>query len=177
MYFHYMHARLVSGKIGVGRPEAGARCSALRAPPAHLLREPDDAPVTDHSPASVIAVVDDDSSILQSLEYLLESAGHTPLLFSSAAAMLASGCLPRIECMISDIDMPEMDGFELAQAVHAARPDLPVVLVTGHPELLDRLPPALARRFVVLRKPFDGQHLLTAISNVIANSRLQGPGR
>ena len=119
-------------------------------------------------------MVDDDPSILKSLEYLLESADHTVLVFASAAAMLESGCLPRIDCVISDVDMPVMDGFALTQAVHQARPELPMVLITGHPEMLDRLQPMGAGTTSYSDKPFDGQELLTAIGDAVRNSRLHG---
>jgi FixJ family two-component response regulator len=128
--------------------------------------------VTDHPPGAIVAVVDDDPSILKSLQYLLESADHTVLVFTSAAAMLESGCLAKIDCVISDIDMPMMDGFELSQAAHETRPGLPIVLITGHPEMLDRLPPMEARHHLVFKKPFDGQELLTAIGDAMRNSRL-----
>jgi FixJ family two-component response regulator len=130
--------------------------------------------VNDHPPGAIVAVVDDDPSILKSLEYLLESADHTVLVFASAAAMLESGCLPKIDCMISDIDMPAMDGFALTQAIHQARPELPMVFITGHPEMLNRLPPMDARHHVVFNKPFDGQELLTAIGDAVRDSRLHG---
>ena len=131
--------------------------------------------MTDHPPGAIIAVVDDDPSILKSLEYLLESADYTVLVFASAAAMLESGCLAKIDCVISDIDMPVMDGFALSQAVHEARPELPIVLITGHPEMLHRLPQMDARHHLVFKKPFDGQELLTAIGDAMRNSRLNGP--
>jgi FixJ family two-component response regulator len=130
--------------------------------------------VTDHPPDSIIAVVDDDSSILKSLEYLLESADHAVLAFASAAAMLESDCLATIDCLISDIDMPVIDGFDLLRVVREARPELPIILITGHPEMLDRLPPMDARRRLVFKKPFDGQKLLTAIGEAMRKSRLHG---
>ena len=67
--------------------------------------------MTEHPPSFTIAVVDDDQRIPKSLEYLLESADHAVRLFASAAALLESGCLAEIDCLISDIDMPVMDGF------------------------------------------------------------------
>ncbi len=132
--------------------------------------------MSDHPTGAIIAVVDDDPSILKSLEDLLESADYTVLVFASAAAMLESGCLAKIDCVISDIDMPVMDGFALAKAVHEARPKLPIVLVTGHPEMLDRLPPMEARQNLVFKKPFDGEEMLVAIGDAMRNSRLHRPG-
>ena len=131
--------------------------------------------VTDHPPGFTIAVVDDDQQILKSLEILLESADHTVRVFASGAALLESGCLAEINCLISDIDMPVMDGFELLRATHVARPELPIILITGHPEILNRLPPIDPRHYHLFKKPFDGQELLTTISSALRNPQLRGP--
>jgi FixJ family two-component response regulator len=126
--------------------------------------------MTDPRSAFVVAVVDDDQSILRSLEYLLESADYAVRLFSSARALLDSGCLPQIDCLISDIDMPGMDGFELLRLVHAARPGLPTILITGYPDALKRLPLGGSNpRFFT--KPFEGQELLAAVSDALRHSR------
>ena len=96
--------------------------------------------MTDHRHRSVIAVVDDDQGILESLESLLESADYEVRLFATATALLESGALSEIDCLISDVAMPLMDGFELTRAVRAGRPGLPVILVTGRPDRLRRSP-------------------------------------
>jgi FixJ family two-component response regulator len=72
----------------------------------------------------IVAVVDDDQSVLRSLEYLLESADYAVRVFSSGKELLDSGCVPEIDCLISDIDMPGMEGYALLRAVRAARPEL-----------------------------------------------------
>jgi FixJ family two-component response regulator len=114
-----------------------------------------------------IAVVDDDQGILDSLESLLESADFAVRPFASATALLESGCLAEIDCLISDIGMPVMDGYELVRAVEGARPGLPIFLVTGHPEMLDRTPPLDLAQYRVFAKPFNGQELLAAIEDAL----------
>jgi FixJ family two-component response regulator len=132
-------------------------------------------PVADHSRPSVIAVVDDDPGILESIESLLNSADYEVRLFSTATALLESGGLPEIDCLISDVAMPLMDGFELARTVQAARPALPVILVTGRPDLLRRSPVAGLGQYRVFKKPFDGQELLTAVALMVKSARPRAP--
>jgi len=114
----------------------------------------------------VVAVVDDDPRILESLEDLLESAGHGVRLFTSATALLENCGFAAIDCLISDISMPSIDGWELERLAHAARPELPVILITGH-DVPDPDPAAQrgSRRF--FRKPFNGKELLAAVSEAL----------
>lgn len=132
--------------------------------------------MTDHPPRFTIAVVDDDQGILESLEGLLESADHAVRLFASAAALLESGYLAEIDCLISDIDMPATDGLELSRVVHAARPELPIILITGHPGMLSRLPPIGPGYYRLFKKPFDGEELLRTISDALRDPKLRRPG-
>ncbi|RCW83803.1 response regulator transcription factor [Phyllobacterium bourgognense] len=113
---------------------------------------------------SVIAIVDDDQRLLESLEDLLESAGHSVRVFSSAQMLLNSYTLPEIDCLITDIGMSGMDGVELQRLVSKKRPDLPVILITGRHEIADLLQ---AKHNWLFRKPFDGQALLAAIGNAL----------
>jgi FixJ family two-component response regulator len=119
----------------------------------------------------VVAVVDDDHRVLESLESLLEAAGHTVRTFPSAKALLQNGELSQIDCLISDIGMPQMDGFELARLARAARPALPVILISGQPE--SRLHSSGAERppHVFFQKPFDERALLAAVARAVAAVR------
>src|SRR5262249_45237105 len=87
--------------------------------------------VTD-SGSYIVAVVDDDQRILQSLETLLESADYSVRLYASAESLLEDAdVLAELDCLISDIGLSLIDGFELLRLVKSARPDLPVILITG----------------------------------------------
>jgi FixJ family two-component response regulator len=117
----------------------------------------------------IVAVVDDDQRVLESLEDLLESGDHTARLFASGTGLLESRCLAEIDCLISDIDLPKIDGLELVRLVHAARPELPVILITGHPEMAHRSPSVDSGHYRLFKKPFNGQELLTAVNDAVGN--------
>ena len=117
----------------------------------------------------VVAVVDDDDRVLQSLADLLESAGHEVRLFPSAPALLEHCPFADLDCLISDIGMPVMDGLELQRLAHVARPELPVILITGR-DLTDQAIADTRGSWKVFRKPFVCHQLLAAISNALSAS-------
>jgi FixJ family two-component response regulator len=113
---------------------------------------------------SLVAVVDDNKRLLESLEDLLESAGHAVRTFSTAKALLDSNAISEIDCLITDIGMQSIDGFELQRLMGEKRPELPVILITGRHEIAEP-PKTKHNRF--FRKPFDGQALLAAIGEAL----------
>jgi FixJ family two-component response regulator len=125
------------------------------------------------STRTVVAVVDDDDRMLESLGNLLESAGHDVRLYSAASALYEQGDLSEIDCLISDIGMPDIDGFQLQQWADAEHPELPVILITGRPEMRARYA-ALIRSDRYFEKPFDAQQLLAAVRAAIAAGRVKG---
>jgi FixJ family two-component response regulator len=110
----------------------------------------------------IVAVVDDDTRVLESLGGLLKAAGHTVRVFTSATDFLQDEHIASVGCLISDIGMPDTDGFELRRLVEEWRPDLPVILISGRIEI-DRLRGADegSRRFFM--KPFDTRELLATV--------------
>ena len=121
----------------------------------------------------VVAVVDDDHRTLESLADLLEAAGYVVRLYTSAQAVWTCGGLSDIDCLISDIGMPEMDGFELRRLALLERPELPVILITGRPELRAQHSSNIERdRY--FEKPFDGRQLLAAIRQALGSARPKG---
>ena len=74
--------------------------------------------------------------------------------------------LSGIDCLITDIGMPVIDGFELEKLMRQAHPDLPVILITGRHEIADQQR-ATAQGNCYFNKPFDGQALLVAIGRIL----------
>ena len=114
---------------------------------------------------ATIGIVDDDLRVLESLENLLESAGHSVRLFRSAKAILGGNVLSEIDCLIADIGMPVIDGFELQRLARAARPELPIILITGRHELAQRA--SDQENQWLFQKPFDGPAMLAAVAQAL----------
>jgi FixJ family two-component response regulator len=115
----------------------------------------------------MIAVVDDDLRLLESLSDLLESAGYAVRSFRSARSFLDdNAALSNADCLLADIGMPLIDGFELEKLTRQLRPELPVILITGRHEIADQQR-AIAQGNRFFRKPFDGQALLAAIGQAL----------
>ena len=121
----------------------------------------------------VVAVLDDDHRTLESLADLLEAAGYDVRLYTSGKMLWTRGGLSDIDCLISDIGMPDMDGFELRRLALSERPELPVILITGRPERRAQHSSILEHdRY--FEKPFDGRQLLAAIREALGSARPKG---
>ncbi len=111
-----------------------------------------------------VFVVDDDESVDNSLRLLIESHGYSVVTFKSAEDFLEHGITeedPR--CLILDIHLPGMNGYQLQEHLIRARSRIPVIFITGHDcaRMEDKAIELGAVAY--LRKPFDDQDLLGAI--------------
>jgi FixJ family two-component response regulator len=115
----------------------------------------------------MIAVVDDEEPVRVALERLLRSAIMDVELFESGQAFLESLKDHRPSCVVLDIHMPMVNGYAVMAGLASASIWLPIVVISGHdtPESRER---ALGgRASAYLRKPVDGQALLSAIELAI----------
>jgi len=114
----------------------------------------------------MLAVVDDDASIRKAVSSLVRSAGYSVRLYESGEAFLADDTLPGADCLLTDIQMPGMNGLELQLAVAQRFPGLPVIVMTAFPKpvLRSRALAAGAARF--LGKPFPADELLEVLAEV-----------
>lgn len=112
----------------------------------------------------LVAVVDDDESVRESLPDLLRESGYAAQAFASAQELLDSGELMRIGCLILDIAMPGMSGPELRDELRRRGQTIPVVFITAAGDKAVR--PRLLQQGAVecLFKPFSETALLAAIS-------------
>src|SRR5690348_573450 len=85
------------------------------------------------SEAPLIAVVDDDALARDGIRELVASLGYEALTFSSAQDFLASTALTKTTCLITDLQMPGLNGLELQEAIRSRGYCIPVILVTAFP--------------------------------------------
>ena len=111
----------------------------------------------------VIAVVDDDPSVRRALRRLLQAAGYCVEVFASAADFLASTPIERAACLILDIRLEGMTGFDLQARLAADRVAVPIVLITAHDDEETRERVQEAGVAAYLPKPFDPAALLAAV--------------
>jgi FixJ family two-component response regulator len=118
----------------------------------------------------IVVGVDDDYRVRESIESLVESAGYTAFVFSSAEQFLQSGTLAGAVCLVTDVRMPGIDGLELQRRVRLERPELPVIFISAHydDETRQRALDGGAIKF--LYKPFDAAELLGTVQTVLSNS-------
>jgi DNA-binding response OmpR family regulator len=115
----------------------------------------------------LIGVIDDDPRVLESVEELLASCGYKVLPFPSVEAFIGANGFQQVDCVISDIGMPGMTGWELLQIARTEHPDLPVILITARDEEYRRAPVKGKGARYLFRKPFDAKELLAALDTIL----------
>lgn len=117
------------------------------------------------------AIVDDDRRVSEGLRELLESVGYAAKTYRSPSAFLTSGDLTTCDCVITDIKMDAMDGFELEHAVRGQEPGMPVILMTGRTDIEDQGYTGADDHRMFMRKPLNSKVLLQAITRLLAFPR------
>ena len=115
-----------------------------------------------------ILVVDDDPDLLRLLTIRLEGAGYRVSASPSAERALAQIAVQRPDLVLTDLRMGEMDGLALFEAVHAAHPTLPVVILTAHGTIPDAVAATRRGVFGYLTKPVDPQNLLAEVERALS---------
>ena len=125
----------------------------------------------------LIAIVEDEEPIRKALRRLLRSAGMDVKSFPSGVEFLESLTNQWPDCVVLDLQMPVMDGFEVQERLAELRVSVPVVIITGH-DSDERRRLALAGFPVAyLRKPVKDQLLLDAIALALRRSPQQSGAR
>ena len=128
--------------------------------------------MSETSTVPMIAIVDDDKSVRESLAGLMESVGYEVALFSSAEEFLES--TPRydgLRCMILDVRLPGLSGPELFSQLTVSRRSLPTIFITAHADAAAADWATKPGVVSVLYKPFQSAALLTAVRSALTRSR------
>lgn len=120
--------------------------------------------------SALVYVVDDDVSVRESLELLIEHAGWQPMLFSSATAFLEQPRPQVPACLVLDVHLPGLNGLDLQTSMGSQRPDLPIIFITGYGDIPLTVRAMRAGAVEFLTKPFDDTTLLRAITEALASS-------
>jgi FixJ family two-component response regulator len=113
--------------------------------------------------SKLIAIVDDDQSVQNALQDLIESEGLSAQCFGSAEQFLESGEQHRVACLIVDIRMPGMSGLELQAKLQAERCRIPIIFITAHGDAKMRIQAMRDGAVEFLTKPFDNTVLLETV--------------
>jgi len=113
--------------------------------------------------SKLIAIIDDDESICDSLRDLMESAGLAARCFGSAEDFLESGLHRQTACLLTDILMPKMSGLQLQSRLKDEECDIPIIFITAYGDARMRIQAMREGAVEFLAKPFDHQLLLQTV--------------
>jgi FixJ family two-component response regulator len=117
--------------------------------------------------SKIIAVIDDDEAMQDSLRDLIEAAGLVAQCFGSAEEFLASGLHRQAACLITDILMPKMSGLQLQTRLKEEGCDIPIIFITAYGDARMRIQAMREGAVEFLAKPFDHQLLLKTVRAAI----------
>ena len=119
----------------------------------------------------VVYIVDDDVSVRESIECLIEDAGWRAETFSSAQDFLERPRAPRPCCLILDMGLPDLNGLEVQERTAAANAEMPIICITGCGDIPTTVRAMKAGAAEFLTKPFASQALLGAVHMAVERSR------
>jgi FixJ family two-component response regulator len=119
----------------------------------------------------IVFVVDDDVSVRESLELLIQCAGWQPEIFASAQEFLARPRALVPSCLVLDVSLPGLNGLDLQKRIAADRLEMPIIFITGHGDVPMTVQAMKAGAVEFLTKPFSDEVLLRAMRQAIDRSR------
>lgn len=119
----------------------------------------------------VVFIVDDDISVRESLELLVHSAGWVPRTSASAQEFLSCPKEPVANCLILDVNLPDINGLDVQRLVCVERSEMPIIFVTGYGDVPISVKAMKAGAVDFLTKPIDEDALLAAVARALEQSR------
>jgi len=120
----------------------------------------------------IVFVVDDDISVRESLELLIQKQGWRPKTFSSAQEFLESPRVRVPNCLLLDISLPGLNGLDLQKRIAIERVDMPIIFITGYGDVPKSVEAMKGGAAEFLTKPLNHEVLLSAIRQSLERSRL-----
>ena len=117
--------------------------------------------------ATLVSVVEDDPFFRESMRRLMRSLDYRVEVFSSPTDFLSSSHLSETTCLIADVQMPVMSGFDLHRSLMEAGRTIPTILVTAYPNDVDRVRAINDGIVCYLRKPIDETRLTQCLRDLI----------
>ena len=136
-----------------------------------LTLEEQDRPSDMSDAREIVFVVDDDVSVRESLEALIEFAGWESRTFETAKEFLAEPPATGPSCLVLDVGLPDLNGLILQQHIANDRADMPILFITGYGDIPTTVRAMKAGAVEFLTKPFADDVLLDAIRAALARSR------
>jgi len=130
-----------------------------------IVEESNAGAVTDNSPPRHISIVDDDASIREALKSLMRSVRFGVDAYGSAEEFLASERVNDTACLILDVYLPGMNGFELQRHLKTEGRDIPIIFITAHSDEVSRQRALKGGAIDFLSKPVRREVLLKAIQS------------
>jgi FixJ family two-component response regulator len=122
-------------------------------------------------PKPWVFVVDDDVSIRESLEGLIQSTGRGVRTFASAEAFLSCPPATGPSCLVLDVSLPDLNGLDLQTRVASERSEMPIIFLTGYGDVPMSVRAMKAGAAEFLTKPFAEEDLLEAIESALDRSQ------
>lgn len=123
------------------------------------------------SDSVIVHVVDDEPSVRQSLAFLISAAGYAVRVHDSAASFLAARPYPPGHCVVTDQQMPDMDGVVMLRTIREAGDSIPAIVVTGHGDVAMAVAAMKAGAIDFIEKPLDDGILLGALARAVGQAR------
>jgi FixJ family two-component response regulator len=122
---------------------------------------------------TTVFVVDDDASVRRGLARLLPACGFRTETFASGREFLDRVSIAEPDCVLLDVRMPELSGFDVFERFREAGHVVPVIFTTGHGDISMAVRAIKAGAADVLAKPFDERTLVNAVEQAIAHARAE----
>ena len=123
------------------------------------------------APSRRISIVDDEGPIREALKSLMRAGRFDVDAFASAEEFLTSSRLEETECLILDVYLPGMNGFELQERLNAERRNIPIIFITAHADEPARQRALKGGAIEMLAKPVRRDALFQAIESAVKQSR------